>query len=237
MQPQLTNGKKRRERWPPPPPPAPRWTLSATLPLIPTHIFSSLYPSLPSFLSIASAHHRGSRALLLSEHVPAALREDAVAPTHRVLGARDLAQEHGLQEDWRRREYRRVDYAAGGGHDLAHATVDGVGVEDHVEEVEPYATHLATKKTNGNGKIRSVDGHVQRMVWRFKGYYNYRCACYLRMELPKPSRHCQYHLYLRCTGHSNTSLGQLHGTLMSTNPVDPFSTAVSLKRVFDSNSK
>ena len=99
--------------------------------------------------------------------MPAALREDAVAPAHGVLGTRDLAQEHGLQEDWRRREHRRVDYAAGGRHDLAHATVDGVGVEDHVEEVEPYTTHLAKK--NGNGKNRSVDGHGQRMVKRLKG--------------------------------------------------------------------
>lgn len=118
----------------------------------------TLVPFFP-FLPLLRSHHRGSRALLLSEHVPAALGENAVAPAHRVLGARDLAQEHRLQQDWRRREHRRVHYAAGGGHDLAHATVDGVGVEDHVEEVEPHTAHLKKKK-----HMKNSAGNRQRKV-------------------------------------------------------------------------
>lgn len=128
-------------------------------------MLSALFYPTSTHLSIFPAYHRGSRALLLSEHVPAALGEDAVASAHRVLGARDLAQEHGLQQDWRRREHRRVDYATGGGHDLAHATVDGVGVEDHVEEVEPHTTYLSRKKRKRivekkqfSGRTRTVSG-------------------------------------------------------------------------------
>lgn len=89
-------------------------------------------------------HHGGSRALLLSEHVSATLGQHTVAAAHRVLRARDLAQEHRLKEHGGCREHRRVHHATGGGHDLAHTTVDGIGVENHIQEVEPHSADLNT---------------------------------------------------------------------------------------------
>lgn len=114
------------------------------------------------------SHHRGPRALLLSEHVPTALGEHAVAAAHCVLGARNLAQEDRLQQHGRRREHRRVDHAAGGGHDLAHTTVDGVGVKHHVEEVEPYPADLVRQEHVLKNRVEGGHSHIKMREGRRK---------------------------------------------------------------------
>mmetsp|Transcript_34805 Transcript_34805/g.25142 ORF Transcript_34805/g.25142 Transcript_34805/m.25142 type:complete len:810 (-) Transcript_34805:10-2439(-) len=85
---------------------------------------------------------RGARALVLLEHVAAAPVEARVDAAKRRLRALDLDQEHGLHELGRRDHLRGVHDAARRRDDLASASVDGVRVHRHVEDLEADAAHV-----------------------------------------------------------------------------------------------
>eukprot|EP00449_Zooxanthella_nutricula_P035398 CAMPEP_0198615238 /NCGR_PEP_ID=MMETSP1462-20131121/159292_1 /TAXON_ID=1333877 /ORGANISM="Brandtodinium nutriculum, Strain RCC3387" /LENGTH=350 /DNA_ID=CAMNT_0044347037 /DNA_START=171 /DNA_END=1220 /DNA_ORIENTATION=- len=85
---------------------------------------------------------RGALTLVLLEDATAPQVHAVVHAAHRFLRARDLDEEHGLLQGRLGRQLRREAAAARRGHDLAGATVDGVGVERHIHEVEADAAHV-----------------------------------------------------------------------------------------------
>ena len=84
--------------------------------------------------------HRGPLLLLFVEHAPTSAGDHTVAATHDVLGHLDLGQVHGLHEGRAGAEHGGVGHAAGGGDDLASTTVDGVGVQGNVLDLEQDTT-------------------------------------------------------------------------------------------------
>ena len=70
------------------------------------------------------------------------LREALVDTTDGVIGALDLDLEDGLDESGGSGELRSVEHTSCGGHNLATTSVDGVGVQGNVHDVEADAAHL-----------------------------------------------------------------------------------------------
>merc|ERR1719203_531705 len=64
-----------------------------------------------------------------------------------VVRALDLDQEDGLDESGGGGELASVEDASGGGDDLTAASVDSVGVEGHILDVESDTSHVLVGKT------------------------------------------------------------------------------------------
>lgn len=57
------------------------------------------------------------------------------------VGASNLDQEHGLLESWLGEELSGVTDSSGGRNDLSTTSVDGIGVESTVQDVESDTSH------------------------------------------------------------------------------------------------
>lgn len=88
--------------------------------------------------------HEHGRAgdLHLLEHVASSPVQHAVDTSDGHLGALDLALVHGLHEARRCSQQTRVQAAPSRWNDLAATSVDGVGVQCHVVDVETYTTQV-----------------------------------------------------------------------------------------------
>ena len=82
-----------------------------------------------------------SGALVLAEDVTSSPGEHSVHATHGTLGHLDLDQEDGLQETRLGEEGRGVQDATGGWDELATTTMDGVGVQGDIHDVESARPH------------------------------------------------------------------------------------------------
>merc|ERR1711939_715135 len=90
---------------------------------------------------------RGTRALGLLEDVTTSPGQHTVDTTHGLLRHLDLDQEDRLHETRVGKESRSVEHTTSGGDDLATTTVDGIGVEGNIHDVEADGTH----RLLGNG--------------------------------------------------------------------------------------
>lgn len=74
--------------------------------------------------------------------------QDAVDPSHCLLRALYLAEVDRLEDSWFCSQHAGVEDPTGGWDDLTASSVDGVGMEGHVVQVEPYtSTVLFTQYT------------------------------------------------------------------------------------------
>merc|ERR1712039_470890 len=89
-------------------------------------------------------HLDEGRALtrVLLKHAAAPQVHARVDTAHGLLRARDIDQEDRLLERWLGRHLRRKAAPACRRHDLASATVDRIGVERHIHDVEADTTHV-----------------------------------------------------------------------------------------------
>ncbi|TLD26845.1 hypothetical protein PspLS_04985 [Pyricularia sp. CBS 133598] len=108
---------------------------------------------------------RGTGALLLVEDHTTAASKDTVDTTHGLLGNLDLDQEDGLEDGGLGQKGRGVEDTAGSGHELTGTTVDGVGVQGHIQNVEADTTHgLLSKDTLTGGPLETRDDGVLDFV-------------------------------------------------------------------------
>lgn len=104
---------------------------------------------------------RSTRALLLVEDVTSPAGKDAVDTTHGGLGDLDLDQEDGLEESGLGKEGRGVQNTTSSRDDLATTTVDSIGVEGNIEDVEADRAHgLLTDRTLTGGPLEAGDDRV-----------------------------------------------------------------------------
>jgi len=115
---------------------------------------------------------------LLVDDLTTTLRERVVHTADALLGDLDVADEHGLHETGARRDLAAKDGALHGRHDLTRTTVDRVGVEHNVVDLNEHTPHgLATEDTRAAGllegglarvldlvEVRDTLGHVDEDV-------------------------------------------------------------------------
>eukprot|EP00438_Fugacium_kawagutii_P020096 Skav232648 [mRNA] locus=scaffold2334:107781:121188:+ [translate_table: standard] len=87
-------------------------------------------------------HQGRSLALVLLEDAAAAQVHAVVHAAHGLLGTGDLHQEDGLLQGWLGGQLRGEAASAGWRHDLSSTTVDGIGVQRHIHQVELDASHV-----------------------------------------------------------------------------------------------
>mmetsp|Transcript_11691 Transcript_11691/g.18344 ORF Transcript_11691/g.18344 Transcript_11691/m.18344 type:complete len:626 (-) Transcript_11691:686-2563(-) len=85
---------------------------------------------------------RGSGTLVLLEHVATAPVQCRVDTSHSGLRTLDLHQEHGLHKAGLRQHFASIHDTTSGGDDLPSASVDGIGMEGHIEDREADPTHV-----------------------------------------------------------------------------------------------
>merc|ERR1719414_1781794 len=94
---------------------------------------------------------------VLLEHTPTPQVHAVVDTTHGLLWACDLDQEHRLLQGRLRDQLCSETTPTGGGHDLPSATVDGIGVQSDIHDVEPNASHvLLTQRSFLCGPLEST---------------------------------------------------------------------------------
>lgn len=104
---------------------------------------------------------RSAETLLLLEDVTTTAGEDTVDATHGVLGNLDLDQEHGLEERGLGEEGGGVEHTTRGGDDLSTTTVNGIGVEGDIHDVEADGAHgLLGNGTFLGGPLETGDNGV-----------------------------------------------------------------------------
>ena len=86
--------------------------------------------------------HGGSGPLLLSEDVSTTPVKDSVDSSDGVLRALDLDEVDGLEETGGGEQLRCVTDSATDRDDLTTSTVNGIGVESNIEDVESDGTHV-----------------------------------------------------------------------------------------------
>mmetsp|Transcript_6104 Transcript_6104/g.12504 ORF Transcript_6104/g.12504 Transcript_6104/m.12504 type:complete len:288 (+) Transcript_6104:74-937(+) len=87
-------------------------------------------------------NERRALAGILLEDTATSQVHAGVDATHGLLWASDLNEEHRFLQRWLARHLCRKAAAARGRHDLPCATVDCVGVQCHIHQVELDATHV-----------------------------------------------------------------------------------------------
>ena len=101
---------------------------------------------------------RSTGALLLAKDVTSPAGKNTVDTTHGGLGDLDFDQEDGLHKSGLSQEGRGVEDAARGRDDLATTTMNGVGVEGNIKDVEADRAHgLLTNGTLAGGPLEA--GH------------------------------------------------------------------------------
>merc|ERR1711935_419254 len=104
--------------------------------------------------------HWCTRCLLLLEHVTALAIENGVDTAHGLLGALHLDEVDGLQQTWLSGHAASVQDATGSWDQLSTATMDGIGVEGDIVEIETDSTHvLVAEDTFLGGPVETgLDG-------------------------------------------------------------------------------
>merc|ERR1719283_627306 len=109
-----------------------------------------------------SFHQRDRRIsnLFGGEDVSSTLVQDTVDSTACRLRALDLTEVHRLHQTRSGGQYARVEASASSGDDLSTATMDSIGVQGYVVDVEATASHiLITENALLSGPIEgSHDG-------------------------------------------------------------------------------
>lgn len=90
--------------------------------------------------------HRRTDDLLLLEHVTTSAIEYTVNSTNSHLRTLDLAEIDGLHESGRGSEQTRVETTSRRWDDLAATSVNCVGVQRHVINVETYTSQVLFRK-------------------------------------------------------------------------------------------
>ena len=104
-------------------------------------------------------------ALLLVEDVATTAGKDTVDTTHGLLGHLDLDEEDGLEESGLGQESGGVEHTTSGGDELTATTMDGIGVEGDVEDVEADGAHgLLGNGTLAGGPLETGDDGVLDFV-------------------------------------------------------------------------
>ena len=85
---------------------------------------------------------RGSRNGFLLIDDTTTLGEALVNATDGIIGALDLNKEDRLLEARRGCDLRGIEHTSGSGHNLTTTSVDGIGVQGHVVNVEADASHV-----------------------------------------------------------------------------------------------
>ena len=99
---------------------------------------------------------RSTRTLLFIEDVSSAAGEHTVDTTHGLLGHLDLDKEDGLEKGGVGKEGGGVQHTTSSGDDLATTTVDGIGVEGNIHDVEADTTHrLLSEGTLAGGPLET----------------------------------------------------------------------------------
>lgn len=84
----------------------------------------------------------GTWSLLLREDHTSLLVQHSVDSSHSLLWALNLDQEDWLLDRWLGEKGRSVDDTSAGWDDLTTSSVDGIGVEDDIEDVESSSSHV-----------------------------------------------------------------------------------------------
>lgn len=104
---------------------------------------------------------RSAGALLFAKHVTTAASEHTVDSTHGLLGNLDLDEVDGLEEGGVGEEGGGVEHTTSGGDDLSTTTMDGIGVEGDIHDVEADGTHgLLGNGTLAGGPLETRDDRV-----------------------------------------------------------------------------
>jgi hypothetical protein len=74
--------------------------------------------------------------------VSTTLSEYTVNVTHGILRDGDVTEVDRFKETGLCSKHGRKAHAAGSGHDLSHTTMNSVGMQNNVHEVEATSTHL-----------------------------------------------------------------------------------------------
>ena len=85
---------------------------------------------------------RGSLDGVLLGDDSSTLGEALVDTTNGIIRALDLDEEDGLDESWGSGKLTGEEDTSGGGHDLATTSVDSIGVEGNILDVEPDSAHV-----------------------------------------------------------------------------------------------
>ena len=108
---------------------------------------------------------RSAGALLLVEDVTTTAGKDTVDTTHGLLGDLDLDKEDGLKESGLGQESGGVEHTTSGGDELTATTVDGIGVEGNIEDVEADGAHgLLGNGTLAGGPLETGDDGILDFV-------------------------------------------------------------------------
>jgi hypothetical protein len=84
---------------------------------------------------------RGSGTLFLRENMTTSTIKDRVDTTHGGVGTENLDEEDRFLESWHGEKFRGVENTTTCGDDLSSSTVDGVGMECYVLDVETNTSH------------------------------------------------------------------------------------------------
>lgn len=113
---------------------------------------------------------RSTRTLLLVEDVTTTAGKDTVDTTHGGLRDLNLDQVDGLEQSRLGKQGRGVQDTTSGGDDLTTTTVDGIGVEGNIEDVEADGTHgLLSNGTLTTGPLETGDDGILDFVQVLNG--------------------------------------------------------------------
>lgn len=108
---------------------------------------------------------RSAGALLLGEDVTSAAGKDTVDTAHGLLGDLNLDQEDGLEKAGLGKKSRSVQDTTSSRDNLAATTMDSIGVEGNIEDVEADAAHgLLSNGTLTGGPLETRDDGVLDFV-------------------------------------------------------------------------
>lgn len=108
---------------------------------------------------------RSAGALLLGEDVTSAAGKDTVDTAHGLLGDLNLDQEDGLEKAGLGKKSRSVQDTTSSRDNLATTTMDSIGVEGNIEDVEADAAHgLLSNGTLTGGPLETRDDGVLDFV-------------------------------------------------------------------------
>ncbi|KAI6769124.1 hypothetical protein HG531_010228 [Fusarium graminearum] len=108
---------------------------------------------------------RSTGALLLAEDVTTSSGKDTVDTTHGLLGNLDLDEVDGLEESGLGEKRGGVQDTTGSGDDLTTTTVNGIGVEGNIEDVETARSHgLLSNGTLTGSPLETGDNGILDFV-------------------------------------------------------------------------
>mmetsp|Transcript_17466 Transcript_17466/g.43566 ORF Transcript_17466/g.43566 Transcript_17466/m.43566 type:complete len:571 (-) Transcript_17466:874-2586(-) len=101
---------------------------------------------------------RCSWLLVFTEDVTTTTSQNTVDVTHGILRNRNVGQENWFKKTRLSRKHRRKDNTTRSRHDLPHTTMDSIGVENNIHEVETASSQLFfTKRTRSDSPVETGD--------------------------------------------------------------------------------